>query len=251
LINLTDFRLRKRYLLAREPGDDGGAMARSAQNDGKVVEYRYAAPEDATRVLLVRHGASASVDPDEPIELVDGYGDPGLDEAGHREAELIADRLAGAGVDAIYASGLRRTVETAEPLARRLGLPVEPEPRLREARFGEWEGGVWRVLQMIDEQRWDIVPGCEPVHEFANRIRDALDEIAARHRGQQVAVFAHGGVIGQAMAETAGCQSFPFNASDNASITELVIDARRWRVRRFNDTAHLQVGAEKDAYAPT
>ena len=235
-------------------------MALSAQDDGKVVEYRYVAPEDAARVLLVRHGASASVDPDEPIEMVDGYGDPGLDEAGHREAELVAERLAGTGIDAIYASGLRRTVETAEPLANRLGLEIGLEPRLREARFGEWEGGVWRVriteghpiaMQMIDEQRWDIVPGCEPVHEFANRIRAGLNEIAARHRGQQVAVFAHGGVIGQAMAETAGCQSFAFNASDNAGITELVIDERRWRVRRFNDTAHLQVAAAKSAYAPT
>lgn len=235
-------------------------MALSAQDDGKVIEYRYAAPGDAARVLLVRHGASASVDPDDPVEFVDGYGDPGLDEAGHREAELIAERLATAGIDAIYASGLRRTIETAEPLAARLGLPVELEPRLREARFGEWEGGVWRVriteghpiaMQMIDEQRWDIVPGCEPVHEFANRVRDGLNEIAARHGGQQVAVFAHGGVIGQSMAEAAGCQSFPFNASDNASIGELVIEARRWKIRRFNDTAHLQVLADKSAYAPT
>jgi len=235
-------------------------MALSAEDDGKVVEYRYAAPEDAARVLLVRHGATASVDPDEPIELVDGYGDPGLDEAGHREAELLAERLAGVGIEAIYASGLLRTIETAAPLAQRLGLEVGTEPRLREARFGEWEGGIWRVriaeghpiaLQMIDEQRWDIVPGCEPVHDFANRVRDGLGEIAARHPGGQVAVFAHGGVIGQAMAETAGSQSFPFNASDNASISELVIDARRWRVRRFNDTAHLEVFAEKGAYAPT
>ena len=235
-------------------------MPESAQDDGKVVEYRYAAPEDAARVLLVRHGASASVDPEEPIEMVDGYGDPGLDEAGHREAELIADRLAGAGIDAIYASGLRRTLETAEPLAQRLGLEIATEPRLREARFGEWEGGIWRVrineghpiaLQMIEEQRWDIVPGCEPVHDFANRIRDGLNDVAGRHRGEQVAVFAHGGVIGQAMAEAAGCQSFAFNASDNGSISELVIDARRWRVRRFNDTAHLQVSVDKSAYAPT
>jgi probable phosphoglycerate mutase len=236
-------------------------MASSSQDDGKVVEYRYAAPEDAARVLLVRHGASASVDPDEPVAYLDGWGDPGLDAAGHREAELVAERLAGAGVDAIYVSGLRRTVETAEPLARRLGLTVRTEPRLREAHFGEWEGGVWRVriaeghpvaLQMIEEQRWDIVPGCEPVHDFAARVRNALDEIAARHRGELVVVVAHGGIIGQAMAETCGCQSFPFNASDNASITELVIDERRWRVRRFNDTAHLQAGAAaENAYAPT
>jgi probable phosphoglycerate mutase len=233
-------------------------MALNAQDDGKVVEYRYAAPEDATRVLLCRHGASVSVDPDEPAETLDGWGDPGLDEAGRREAKLLADRLAGVGIDAIYASGLRRTLETAEPLARRLGLEIGLEPRLREARYGDWDGGVWRVriteghpiaLQMIDEQRWDIVPGSEPVHDFANRVRAGLEEIAARHRGSQVAVFAHGGVIGQAMAETAGSQSFAFNASDNASISEFVIDARRWRVRRFNDTAHLQVGAEQSAPA--
>jgi probable phosphoglycerate mutase len=192
--------------------------------------------------------------------MVDGYGDPGLDDAGHREAALIAERLAGSDIDAIYASGLRRTLETAAPLAQRLGLEIATEPRLREARFGEWEGGIWPLriteghpiaLQMIDEQRWDIVPGCEPVHDFANRVRAGLDEIAARHRGGLVAVFAHGGVIGQAMAETAGCQSFAFNASDNGSINELVIDPHRWRVRRFNDTAHLEVTADESAYAPT
>jgi probable phosphoglycerate mutase len=235
-------------------------MGSVPEQDGKVVEYRYAAPRDAARVLLARHGASASVDPDEPVAYLDGWGDPGLDAAGHREAELLADRLAPTGIDAIYTSGLRRTVETAEPLARRLGLEPRSEPRLREAHFGEWEGGVWRVriteghpiaLQMIDQQRWDIVPGCEPVHDFAARVRAGLNEIAARHQGEVVLVVVHGGIIGQAIAEASGGQSFPFNASDNASISELVIDERRWRIRRFNDTAHLQVAATESEYAPS
>lgn len=54
-----------------------------------------------------------------------------------------------------------------------------------------------------------------------------------------MAVFTHGGVIGQAMADACGSKPYPLNASDNASISQLVFTGERWKIRRFNDTTHL------------
>jgi len=220
-----------------------------ADGAGKIREYRYAVPHDAADVLLVRHGESAPADPAAPFPFLDGHGDPELHTVGHEQAERLADRLAGEPVAAIYVSNLRRTAQTAAPLARRLGITPVVDPDLREAHLGEWEGNVWRIriaeghpvaLRMIDEQRWDIIPGAEAVDAFAARVRRALSGIASRHRGEVVAVFTHGGVIGQAVADAAGTDPFPFNAADNASISQLVISDDRWKIRRFNDTTHLQ-----------
>jgi probable phosphoglycerate mutase len=145
-------------------------------------------------------------------------------------------------------SNLRRTHQTAAPLAGRLGLTPTEEPDLREAHMGEWEGYLWRqrieerhplALRMIDEQRWDIIPGAEDVDAFAARVRAALARIADRHRGESVAIFTHGGVIGQAIGDAVGSDPYPFNASDNGAIAQLVQTSKRSKVRRFNDTTHL------------
>ena len=59
---------------------------------------------------------------DAPFPLVDGRSDPALAPEGREQAERVAARLAAAGIDAIYVTTLRRTAETAAPLATRLGL---------------------------------------------------------------------------------------------------------------------------------
>src|SRR5262245_10861634 len=108
-------------------------------------QHRFTPPPGSTTVLLVRHGESAPARPDAPFELRDGHGDPHLDPVGVRQAELLAERLRDERVDAIYVTTLRRTHETAAPLAEKLGLiPIE-EPDLREVYLGEWEGGKLRA----------------------------------------------------------------------------------------------------------
>jgi 2,3-bisphosphoglycerate-dependent phosphoglycerate mutase len=92
---------------------------------------------------------------------------------------------------------------------------------------------------MIDEQRWDLIPASEPADVFADRVATVIDAIARRHRGRAVAVFTHAGVIGQAMAHACDSDPYPFNAADNASISQIVVTEDRWRIKRFNDTAHL------------
>ncbi len=223
-----------------------------AAGDGAdIPEYRYQVPADAADVLLIRHGESAPAVPGRPFPFVDGHGDPELHTIGHEQARLLADRLAAEPVAAIYVSNLRRTAQTAAPLAERLSLTPIVDPDLRESHLGDWEGNVWRIriaegdplaARVIQEQRWDIMPGAESETLFAERVRRALTTIAARHRGELVAIFTHGGVIGQALGDAAGSMPYPFNASGNASISQIVVSADRWRVRRFNDTTHLTPG---------
>lgn len=211
-------------------------------------QHRYVAPPTATTVILVRHGESAAARPDEPFPLMDGHGDPPLHEEGHRQAIKVGERLRHERIDAIYVTTLQRTHQTAAPLAAHLGLTPVVVPDLREVHLGEWEGGVLRAkaaandpvyLQMHAEQRWDVVPGAEPVEVLIERTQRGLRRIVDAHPGGRVVAVVHGGVIGCLLAHAASARGFAFNGSDNASISELVVDGDLQVVRRFNDTAHL------------
>jgi len=179
---------------------------------------------------------------------VDGHADPALAPGGHEQARRLADRLGTARIDAIYVTTLRRTAQTAAPLAARLGLVPRVEAGLREVHLGEWEGGEFRVRveqgdplvrRIFTEERWDVIPGAETSASLADRVRAAIDRLAAGHAGHRVAIFTHGGVIGQALALASGSRPFAFLSADNASISRLLVIEQRWIVRGFNDTAHL------------
>jgi probable phosphoglycerate mutase len=180
---------------------------------------------------------------------VGGHADPALAPQGREQAQRVGERLATAGIHVIYVTPLQRTAQTAEPLARRLGLTPQVEQDLREVNLGEWEGGLYRKMvaerhplaqRMWAEERWEVIPGAERSEGFAARVKAGITRIAARHAGQRVAVFAHGGVIGQILALAAGSRRFAFVTSDNGSISRLVIDGDRWVIRGFNDVAHLE-----------
>lgn len=211
-------------------------------------QYRFSLPEGATDLLIVRHGESAPARLDRPAPTVDGHSDPELAPEGVEQAERLAERLAHERIDAIYVTTLRRTMQTAQPLAKRLGLQPVVEADLREIYLGEWEGIAFRkyvserhpiAVQMFLEQRWDVIPGAETNDEFSGRVRRGLERIIAAHPGQRVVVVVHGGVIGQCMALASGAPTFGFIGADNASISQIVAMPSPWVVRRFNDTAHL------------
>ncbi|MEO3827812.1 histidine phosphatase family protein [Actinomadura sp. B10D3] len=215
-------------------------------------QTRYEAPPGAADVLLIRHGASAPARPDRPFPLVNGQGDPELAPEGREQAERVAERLAGEDLDAIYVTPLRRTEETAGPLARRLGLRPKVEDGLREVHLGEWEGGLFRKMvaendpvaqRMYAEERWDVIPGAEDSEAFAARVEESLTRLAAAHAGGRIAVFTHGGVIAQALASATGARPFAFLAPDNGSISRLVRLGGLASLRGFNDVSHLEWSA--------
>jgi probable phosphoglycerate mutase len=214
-------------------------------------QVRFQAPPGATTILLVRHGESQAWREDTPFPTIEGgHGDPPLrDPEGFEHAERVGERLAGEPIGAIYVTPLRRTAQTAAPLAARLGLEPGVEPELREIHLGEWENGGLRkaareghplIERIFAEGTWDVIPGAEPTAAVDARVREGIERIAAAHPDELVVAVVHGGVIGNVLGQAVGASRIAFAGADNGSISEIVVIGERWIVRRYNDTAHLQ-----------
>jgi len=218
---------------------------------GEPAIYRqgpFRRPDGATDLVLVRHGQSEPYVAGTPFPLAGGHGDPPLSAQGHEQASQVCARLAAMGVEAIYVSTLRRTEETAAPLAARLRIRPRVDADLREVYLGEWEAGQYRkmvadqhpiAVRMFATQRWDVIPGAESTEDFAGRVRAVVGRMAAAHPDGRVVAFTHGGVIGQVLAMATGSKPFAFTGADNASISRIFVDGDRWIVRCYNDVAHL------------
>lgn len=209
-------------------------------------QRRFAVPPDATEIVLARHGASEPARHGELFPRLDGHGDPPLAPEGEEQAELLAARLRTEQVDAVFVTGLARTIQTAAPLDRET---IEV-PELREVCLGEWEGGPFRIhladgdplaVRVVMEERWDLIPGAESMDGFAARVRTGAEKVVAATGPGRVAVaFVHAGVIGEVCRQATHSRPFAFVHSDNCSITRLVRFADgRWLLRSFNDTTHL------------
>ena len=220
-------------------------------------QTRFRRPAGATEILLVRHGESEPLVPGRPFPLVDGHGDPALAPEGHEQAERVAARLATQRIAAIYVTTLRRTAQTAAPLAAELGLTPTVEPDLREVHLGEWEGELFRqrvaeghpiAVRMSEEERWDVIPGGEPKDDFIARLRGR----ARPHRGRPPRRAGRGlhprrrDRPAPRAGRRAPTAASPSSAADNGSISHLVLHGDRWILRRFNDTAHLTDGMDLD-----
>jgi 2,3-bisphosphoglycerate-dependent phosphoglycerate mutase len=188
--------------------------------------------------------------PGKRFPLVLGRGDPPLSEAGERQAEAVAARLAAEPLAALFVTPLQRTAQTAAPLAGRTGLEPQAIEELCEVCLGEWEGGEFRIrmangdplaMRLAAEERWDLIPGAESPQALEARVRAGIEAVVARTGpGRVAAAFVHGGVIGEVCRQATGSRPFAFIHADNGSITRLVVlDGGRWLVRSFNDTAHL------------
>ena len=218
-----------------------------------IRQHRFVAPPGATTILFVRHGESAPEVSGRPFPQRDGHGDPPLAPEGREQARRVGERLAaehraGLDVDAVYVTTLQRTHQTAERLLELLGREARVVPELREVHLGDWEGSFRARVssgdpifgRVLAEERWDVIPGAEPAEDFRARLRSGVEAIAARHPDGRVVAVVHGGVIGQLLAMATGSRAFAFVGADNGSISEIVVQADgEWRVRRYNDIAHL------------
>jgi len=226
-------------------------------------EYRqtpYAPPTGATQILLIRHGESRPATAADPFPLVDGHGDPELHANGRAQAQQVGERLRHTPIDALYVTKLRRTSETAAPLAAHLGLTPVLDTDLHEVNLGEWEGGIMRIkaaenhpiyAQMQTEQRWDVIPGAESWETLNTRLMRGLARLHERHPDQLIAAVVHGGVIGHILATATGARPFAFLGAANGSISHIVMHDGQINVRGFNDSAHLDVGLSASGPAMT
>ena len=165
-------------------------------------------PPPSTLVLMVRHGKTATTGKVLPGRARGLH----LSDEGRAQAEAVAERLAALGkVDAVYASPLERTRETAAPIGRRFGLRVKTDRGLLECDFGEWTGGELKALARTPEwrtvQRWPSgfrFPSGESFSEMRTRITDTVQRLAAAHPGGRVVAVSHADPIKAAVADALG-----------------------------------------------
>lgn len=153
-----------------------------------------------TELVVIRHGETDL----NRAGSFQGQIDVPLNERGREQALRLADRLAGEHFDVVYTSDLQRTRQTAQPLAERLALTINPVLGLREQHFGELEGMTLRAVQENLPHLWETwllhradyaLPGGESVRQFSQRTVSTVFSLARRHPGQRLLVVAHGGVL--------------------------------------------------------
>ncbi len=208
---------------------------------------------DATQLIVLRHGQTAW----NVAQRIQGHLDEPLDDTGRWQAERLGNALADAGVQVIYSSDSQRAAATAAPLARCMGLPVQQEPRLRERCFGVFEGFTHAEIETrwpLEAERWRRrdpefgAPGGETLQDFYARSVQIYTELAMRHPGQVLAVFAHGGLL-DCLYRAATHQSLQAPRSwqiGNARINRLLFTGEGFTLVGWNDDGHLSAAQLAD-----
>ena len=203
----------------------------------------------STTVLLVRHGETAW----NRAKIFRGTHDIPLNDNGRQQARLAAEGLRGCEIDAAYSSPLSRATETAELALAGRGIDVVDEPRLTDFCYGDWTGleEAEVVRRWPDEfEAWTTrpetlrVPGGSTLKEVYDAAFGAMEELAARHAGQTVALFAHR-VVNKLLVLGAlglGLDRFGFIRQDNCCTNRFERVDGGYIIVSLNDTSHLRGG---------
>jgi 2,3-bisphosphoglycerate-dependent phosphoglycerate mutase len=193
-------------------------------------------------LLLIRHAL--------PVrrEVVEGAADPELSEAGAEQARLLADYLSEEAVDAIYASPMRRAIQTATPLADRFGLAITVIEGIAEYDQQASEYVPVEELKAANDPRWyqllnnEWPEMDETLEQFAQRVHDTIEGIIAAHPAQTVAAVCHGGVINAYLARVLGAADSSSFFYPNYTGINRVAAARtgQRQILTINETAHLR-----------
>jgi probable phosphoglycerate mutase len=172
-----------------------------------------------------------------------------LNEDGKRQAVSLATRLAGVPLDAIYASPLDRTVETAQAIATPRNMHLNLVDGLGEVRYGEWQGA--ELKELYKHELWPGVqfypsgtrfPGGETLGEAQMRMVATLDTLRSRHPKGTIAVVSHADIIKLAVAYYVGMHMDLFQRLEimPCSLTALRFTPMGPRLLAYNDTGALE-----------
>ena len=200
-----------------------------------------------TKVYLIRHAeAEGNI-----YRRANGWYDGRVTAKGRRQIAALAERFRDVSIDALYASDLSRTRETAGAITKYNELELRPEPLLREIRMGQWEDRPWGNLTREfpeamaafndDPDNWRV-PGAETFPELKQRIKGIVRELAARHDGQTIVCVSHGMAIRALLSDLLGVASAEIHKcphGDNTSVSLLEVDGERISVVFYNDASHL------------
>lgn len=207
-----------------------------------------------TRLLLIRHGQTAwnlgAGEGGASPERFRGRTDLPLDDIGQAQARAVAERLKSEPIAALYASPLLRARQTLEPLAEKLGLAVQPHDGLLDINYGLFQGLTHTEAAAAFPEQYSLwrtapsrvhFPGGERLADLQARLLALLDELAARHPGQTVALVGH-----QMVNKVLACTLLGLDLDqvqriqqDTAGLDVLQQVGERWHTLYLNDTCHL------------
>ena len=194
-------------------------------------------------LLFIRHALP------QRVEGFDGPADPELSDAGHHQARHLAEYLGFERIHAVFASPLRRAVQTAEPVAQRQSIEVE----LAEG-IAEYDREATEYIP-IEQLKAEGLPGWQDVltgdahrsvgvdpYEFRTGVVEAVEEIINAHPGEKVAAVCHGGVINAYITHVLGIPDPSGFFYPNYTSIHRVAAARSGErsLLSLNETCHLR-----------
>lgn len=202
-----------------------------------------------TTVLLIRHGETDW----NRQKVFRGTRDVPLNGNGVQQARLLADALRERPIGAAYTSPLSRATRTAEVVLDGRGVVAVVDERLTDFCYGEWQGlqeaevaRRWpREFELWSTRPHEVrPPGGSTLQEVSDAAFEAMEQAAARHEGETVALFAHR-VVNKLLVLAAlglGVDRFPFVRQDNCCVTEFLRTPAGYVLCRLNDTSHMRRG---------
>lgn len=203
-----------------------------------------------THVVIIRHGQSQG----NAEGRFGGHTDTPLSPRGRKQAQATARALASEKFSAIYSSDLPRAIETASPLAKLVGIPLETTDALRERSVGVMEGLTFEEAAEQHPEQYQallhrdfehVLAGGESYRQTLDRASRQLDEAIEQHKGGRIALFAHTGTICILILHLMGALDAPdlkpvWIATANCGIARFDLrDDGFVRVLCINDTRHL------------
>jgi probable phosphoglycerate mutase len=203
-----------------------------------------------THICLVRHGETEW----NAERRIQGQIDIGLNDTGRRQAVAAGRWLRTAGIMALYSSDLKRAWTTAQAIGAELGLVPTAVPEMRERRYGVFEGLTYDEAKANHPDGYAAFEGRNADYDFENgesllvmfaRVTGKLQELAARHPGETIAIVLHGGVLDIINRFVRG------NALEaprdflipNAGINWIAVEDGQWQLKTWGETDHLEPGA--------
>ena len=188
----------------------------------------------------------------------------GLSPEGRAQTQKLRERFLKEAFEPtkIYASPLRRTLETAEILSEPWPIQVSPWEDLMEHDYGEGTGLTWEEVRVrfpdeyADfEQSKPIAgfDGAEPLEDRRDRGRRVVDQVLREHSNDSTLLLvSHGGILQNIVAAILGSPRVWKLSAVNTALFDFTVDTEHWhrdgevrldtslwRINRFNDASHL------------
>ena len=199
------------------------------------------------RLYLIRHGQSTW----NQENRIQGHSNPPLSEKGRDQIAKLIARLKGERITKIIASPLVRAYESAQILAKGLGVFCVGHEELKEIYLGKWEGRrPEEVNQLYNNgyKKWLTAPSkiklpkAETIPKFCTRVVAGFERILTTEQQERIAIVTHGGVLAALISHwlKADFDHALLNILfENSSLTIAEVYDGRVYLTDINDTCHL------------